>query len=277
MEFNVPFQHKYGYIRDETAPEGALPVTQPTLKRTQNTDADQEHHRLSPKSRDTTPFMAALHHYCMTTVTTRRNRQNNTTLLFDWSSFRQWLITAPEGALPVTQPTLKRTRNTDADQEHHRLSPKSRDIKPFMAALYHMTLLHQHQAIKHTSRMANVNKIQQHTGGLVSPASCLRRTLSRYSERDWRCLAWGRRSPSGRIWHSSSSHSHRSLSVINDNSTDWHTVHTQAFTDIWNLQGCPKLANRSQLLVGRKFTILWRHVEEILLFNKFFSDCRRMP
>ena len=28
---------------------------------------------------------------------------------------------------------------------------------------------------------------------------------------------------------------------------------------------------------GSKFTILWRHVEDILLLNKFFSDCRYMP
>jgi len=28
---------------------------------------------------------------------------------------------------------------------------------------------------------------------------------------------------------------------------------------------------------GPKFTILWRHVEEILLLNKFFSDCRYVP
>ena len=26
-----------------------------------------------------------------------------------------------------------------------------------------------------------------------------------------------------------------------------------------------------------KFTILWGHVEEILLLNKFFSDCRYVP
>ena len=38
----------------------------------------------------------------------------------------------------------------------------------------------------------------------------------------------------------------------------------------WNLQGCPKLANRSQPLVGRKFTILSGHVEEVLVFNKLF-------
>ena len=28
---------------------------------------------------------------------------------------------------------------------------------------------------------------------------------------------------------------------------------------------------------GPKFTILWGHVEELLLLNKFFSDCRYMP
>jgi len=28
---------------------------------------------------------------------------------------------------------------------------------------------------------------------------------------------------------------------------------------------------------GPKFTILWGHVGEILLLNKFFSDCRYMP
>jgi len=34
----------------------------------------------------------------------------------------------------------------------------------------------------------------------------------------------------------------------------------------WNLQGCPKLANRPQPLVGR----ISGHVEQVLLFNKFF-------
>ena len=28
---------------------------------------------------------------------------------------------------------------------------------------------------------------------------------------------------------------------------------------------------------GLKFTILWRHLEYILLLNKFFSDCRYVP
>jgi len=42
----------------------------------------------------------------------------------------------------------------------------------------------------------------------------------------------------------------------------------------WNLQGCPKLANRS---CRPKFTTLSGHVEEVLVFNKYFSDCRYMP
>jgi len=37
-----------------------------------------------------------------------------------------------------------------------------------------------------------------------------------------------------------------------------------------NLEGCPKMVNRSQPLLSRKFTILWGHVEDILLLNKFF-------
>jgi len=28
---------------------------------------------------------------------------------------------------------------------------------------------------------------------------------------------------------------------------------------------------------GPKFTILWEHLEDILLLNKFFSDCRYVP
>ena len=34
--------------------------------------------------------------------------------------------------------------------------------------------------------------------------------------------------------------------------------------------GVPKLPKRSQPASGPKFTILWAHVEEILLLNKFF-------
>jgi len=51
---------------------------------------------------------------------------------------------------------------------------------------------------------------------------------------------------------------------------DCRAVMLQRRESRWNLQGCPKLVNRSQ----PKFTILWGHVEDILLINKFFSDCR---
>jgi len=43
----------------------------------------------------------------------------------------------------------------------------------------------------------------------------------------------------------------------------------------WNLLGFPKLANRSQPLVSRSSP--YCELEKILLFNKFFSDCRYMP
>jgi len=44
----------------------------------------------------------------------------------------------------------------------------------------------------------------------------------------------------------------------------------------WNLQGCPKLANRSQPLGGRS-SPYYEDVGEVSLFNKFYSDCRYMP
>ena len=42
------------------------------------------------------------------------------------------------------------------------------------------------------------------------------------------------------------------------------------------LHGVPK-TNETISAAGPKFTILWGHVEEILLLNKFFSNCRYMP
>ena len=44
------------------------------------------------------------------------------------------------------------------------------------------------------------------------------------------------------------------------------------------LSGVPQTNERISAASGPKFTILWGHVEEILLLNKFFfSDCRYMP
>jgi len=39
------------------------------------------------------------------------------------------------------------------------------------------------------------------------------------------------------------------------------------------LAGVPQTNERISATRGRKFTILWGHLEEVLLLNKFFSDC----
>jgi len=41
--------------------------------------------------------------------------------------------------------------------------------------------------------------------------------------------------------------------------------------------GVPQTGQRISAVSGPKFAILWRHMDEILLFNKFFSDCQYMP
>jgi len=41
--------------------------------------------------------------------------------------------------------------------------------------------------------------------------------------------------------------------------------------------GVPQTPETISVASGSKFTILCGHVEEILLLNKFFSDCRYMP
>jgi len=41
--------------------------------------------------------------------------------------------------------------------------------------------------------------------------------------------------------------------------------------------GVPQTGKPISAASGPKFTILWGHVEKILLFNKFFSDCQYMP
>jgi len=42
--------------------------------------------------------------------------------------------------------------------------------------------------------------------------------------------------------------------------------------------GVPQTTGPISAASGPKFTILWGHVEQILLLNKFFlSDCRYMP
>ena len=41
--------------------------------------------------------------------------------------------------------------------------------------------------------------------------------------------------------------------------------------------GVPQTTGSVSAASGPKFTILWGHVEDILLLNKFFSDCRYVP
>jgi len=41
--------------------------------------------------------------------------------------------------------------------------------------------------------------------------------------------------------------------------------------------GVPQTRQQISAANGPKFTVLSGHVEEVLLFNKFFSDCQYMP
>jgi len=43
------------------------------------------------------------------------------------------------------------------------------------------------------------------------------------------------------------------------------------------IAGVPQTRQQISAVSRPKFTILSGHVEEVLLFNKFFSDCRYMP
>jgi len=45
----------------------------------------------------------------------------------------------------------------------------------------------------------------------------------------------------------------------------------------WNLQGCPKLANRSQPLVGRSSPYYEDMWSSYRCLTRFFSDCRYIP
>ena len=45
----------------------------------------------------------------------------------------------------------------------------------------------------------------------------------------------------------------------------------------WKFAGVPQTGKPISAASRPKFTILWRHVEDILLLNKFFSDCRYVP
>ena len=49
-----------------------------------------------------------------------------------------------------------------------------------------------------------------------------------------------------------------------------HAVTLQRREPRWNFAGVPETTSTISVASGPKFTILWEHVEEILLLNKFF-------
>ena len=57
----------------------------------------------------------------------------------------------------------------------------------------------------------------------------------------------------------------------------WRAVTLSRCETPLKLAGVPQTRQRISAVSGPKFTMLWGHVEQILLFNKFFSDCRYMP
>ena len=54
------------------------------------------------------------------------------------------------------------------------------------------------------------------------------------------------------------------------------TIQCRAVTKL-KLAGVPKTTGPISAASRPKFTVLWEHVEQVLLLNKFFSDCRYMP
>jgi len=62
-------------------------------------------------------------------------------------------------------------------------------------------------------------------------------------------------------------------SVANDQCSECCAVRLPRCETRWNLQGFPKLPDRWSMSAasGSKFTILWGHMGEILMLNKFFQ------
>ena len=56
-------------------------------------------------------------------------------------------------------------------------------------------------------------------------------------------------------------------------SVQWRSQDAKPVEICWGSQTPESISAVSE----QKFTILWGHVEEILLFNRLFSDCRYMP
>jgi len=56
-----------------------------------------------------------------------------------------------------------------------------------------------------------------------------------------------------------------------------HAVTLPKMQNPLKFAGVPQTRQQISARSGPKFTILQGHVQEILLFNKFFSDCRYVP
>jgi len=58
----------------------------------------------------------------------------------------------------------------------------------------------------------------------------------------------------------------------------WSTMHNAGkMRNPLKLAGVPRTTGPISAASGPMFTILWGHLEEILLLNEFFSDCRCVP
>ena len=58
---------------------------------------------------------------------------------------------------------------------------------------------------------------------------------------------------------------------------DWRAVTLPKRKKPLKLAGVPQTNETISAASSPKFTILWEHLEEMLLLNKFFSDCRYVP
>ena len=57
----------------------------------------------------------------------------------------------------------------------------------------------------------------------------------------------------------------------------WFVLLLLLLSFFFSFVGVPQTPEPISAVNGPKFTILSGHVEEVLLLNKFFSDCRYMP
>ena len=76
---------------------------------------------------------------------------------------------------------------------------------------------------------------------------------------------------------------HRWCPLLNETKSGWRSlldcraVNAAKTRKPLKFAGVPQTGKPISATSGSKFTILWGHVEDILLLNKFFSDCRYVP